>query len=87
MHHRDGGPNPTELEQSAQPVFHRPTGACQPANIIPPSDSYASPQREGERPNLTNQAHRRKEDIMTRKTRTVPIAEEPTTTAVPVRHY
>ena len=28
MHHRDGGPDPTELELTAQQVFHRPTGAC-----------------------------------------------------------
>ena len=28
MHHRDGGPDPTELLDSAQPVIHRPTGAC-----------------------------------------------------------
>ncbi len=28
MHHRDGGPDPTELLDSAQQVFHRPTGAC-----------------------------------------------------------
>ena len=28
MHHRDGGPDPTELELTAQQVIHRPTGAC-----------------------------------------------------------
>ena len=28
MHHRDGGPDPTELLLSAQPALHRPTGAC-----------------------------------------------------------
>ena len=29
--------DPTELVNSAQPASHRPTGACQRANIIPPS--------------------------------------------------
>jgi len=28
MHHRDGGRDPTELLDSAQQVFYRPTGAC-----------------------------------------------------------
>ncbi len=28
MHHRDGGPDPTELPLTVQQVFHRPTGAC-----------------------------------------------------------
>ena len=28
MHHRDGGRDPTELPHTAQPVLHRPTGAC-----------------------------------------------------------
>ena len=28
MHHRDGGPDPTELALTAQQVIHRPTGAC-----------------------------------------------------------
>ncbi len=29
--------DPTELEQSAQPASHRPTGACHHGKIIPPS--------------------------------------------------
>ena len=37
MHHRDGGPDPTELVISAQQVFHRSTGACHTSHIIPPS--------------------------------------------------
>ncbi len=37
MHHWDGGPDPTELLDSAQQVFHRPTGACHTSHIIPPS--------------------------------------------------
>ena len=36
MHHREGGPDPTELLYLAQPVFHRPTGACHTSHIIPP---------------------------------------------------
>jgi hypothetical protein len=28
MHHRDGGPDPTELVSTVQQVIHRPTGAC-----------------------------------------------------------
>ena len=32
-----GGTDPTELESAAQPVIHRPTGACNTTRIIPPS--------------------------------------------------
>ncbi len=32
-----GGTDPTELETAAQPVIHRPTGACNTNRIIPPS--------------------------------------------------
>jgi len=41
MHHRDGGPDPTELLDSAQQVFDRPTGACHTSHIIPPSRLFA----------------------------------------------
>ena len=37
QHHRDGGRDPTELLDSAQQVFHCPTGACHTSHIIPPS--------------------------------------------------
>ena len=29
--------DPTELQISAQPLLHRPTGACHTSHIIPPS--------------------------------------------------
>ena len=35
MHHRDGGPDPTQLVDSAQQVFHRPTGACHTSRKYP----------------------------------------------------
>jgi len=35
MHHRDGGPDPTELELTAQQVIHRPTGACHTSHNHP----------------------------------------------------
>ena len=35
-HHRDGGRDPTELTSTAQPVLHRPTGACHTNRTILP---------------------------------------------------
>ena len=37
-----GGTDPTELVSAAQPVIHRPTGACNTNGIIPPSRICAS---------------------------------------------
>ncbi len=34
-HHRNGGPDPTELELTVQPVIHRPTGGRHTGIILP----------------------------------------------------
>ncbi len=43
MHHRDGGPDPTELELTAQQVFHRPTGACHTSPKYPSQPVMGAP--------------------------------------------